>query len=210
MPQEPMSEETIVALIRGCVGNPACQSEILAAFRRLTEENQRLTGALARERRTRDALFKETLDHAFAMATVWKELAILRAGVESSALLIAAMETCHICGGELLISEGPPHCEDSCSWDCEEHDEPACTGIDVLHANAKRAIGKEAITAALEKQVELHALRAGVEAVESLSPDSYHSPDGLHHKTGVSDAFHWAKEAMRSAMESVKEKKDGR
>lgn len=55
--------------------------------------------------------------------------------------LLEAMETCHICKGLILLEEAPVHCED-CSWDCDEHDEPNCTPIYVLHEELKKAINK--------------------------------------------------------------------
>lgn len=58
---------------------------------------------------------------------------------EAATALVAAMETCHLCQGLILIEEGPTHCE-NCSYDCEEHDEPNCIGIDVLHARLKAAL----------------------------------------------------------------------
>jgi hypothetical protein len=53
--------------------------------------------------------------------------------------LLEAMETCHICKGVILLDEGPIHCEDH-SRDCEEHKQPNCIGIDVLHQRLKRAL----------------------------------------------------------------------
>ena len=49
------------------------------------------------------------------------------------------METCHICKGTLSLEGDPVHCED-CTWDCDQHDEPECTPIYVLHADARRAV----------------------------------------------------------------------
>jgi hypothetical protein len=46
--------------------------------------------------------------------------------------LLGAMETCHICKGTLVIEAVPAHCED-CPGDCDEHPEPDCTPIYVLH-----------------------------------------------------------------------------
>lgn len=53
--------------------------------------------------------------------------------------LLDAMETCHICKGALILEESPIHCED-CSGDCENHEEPECTPIYVLHANLRKEI----------------------------------------------------------------------
>jgi hypothetical protein len=55
--------------------------------------------------------------------------------------LVTTAETCHICQGTLLVEEGPAHCED-CSWDCDEHEQPDCLGLDVLHEQLKRMIAK--------------------------------------------------------------------
>jgi hypothetical protein len=53
--------------------------------------------------------------------------------------LVDAMVTCHECKSTILIDDGPTHCED-CSYDCECHEEPACTGIDILHQNLVRVL----------------------------------------------------------------------
>ena len=53
--------------------------------------------------------------------------------------LVDAMETCHICLGTILVDEDPVHCED-CSFDCDEHQLPACRSIQDLHAELKRQI----------------------------------------------------------------------
>lgn len=54
-------------------------------------------------------------------------------------LLLAAMETCHICSGTVLVGPDAINCED-CSPDCDGHDEPACVSLLQLHSDAKRAI----------------------------------------------------------------------
>lgn len=54
--------------------------------------------------------------------------------------LLAAMETCHICGATLSLDIGPVHCEDSCSSDCSEHEEPNCVSVDVLYARVRAAL----------------------------------------------------------------------
>jgi hypothetical protein len=61
--------------------------------------------------------------------------------LEAAAAYISAIETCHTCGASLLAEEGPAHCED-CGCDCDEHDPPACVGLDVLLARLKAATGK--------------------------------------------------------------------
>jgi hypothetical protein len=55
---------------------------------------------------------------------------------KASKELVDVMETCHICGGNVLVDDGPVHCED-CSYDCENHDEPECTSIYDLHRKLK-------------------------------------------------------------------------
>jgi hypothetical protein len=52
---------------------------------------------------------------------------------EAARELAAAMKTCHICKGVVLIEEGPIHCE-NCTYDCEEHEPPDCVTLGVLHA----------------------------------------------------------------------------
>lgn len=63
-----------------------------------------------------------------------------RKAIEAAAILAAAMETCHLCQTTLLVEDGPMHCEDGCSWDCEEHEEPSCVPLSSLHGNLKRAL----------------------------------------------------------------------
>jgi hypothetical protein len=58
---------------------------------------------------------------------------------EAASALLEAMETCHHCKGSVLVEEGPTHCE-NCSYDCADHEPPSCVGIDVLHAQLKRAL----------------------------------------------------------------------
>lgn len=60
---------------------------------------------------------------------------------ESAQLLLEALETCHICKGSLIPSETPSYCE-NCSWDCDDHDEPVCVPINVLHENLRRALSQ--------------------------------------------------------------------
>ena len=61
--------------------------------------------------------------------------------IAAATALVEAMENCHVCKGQVVVEEGPIHCED-CSFDCEEHDEPACKPIYVLHAALKLALKK--------------------------------------------------------------------
>lgn len=68
---------------------------------------------------------------------------------EAATELLDAMETCHVCKGQLVLEESPIHCED-CSFDCEEHDEPECTPIYVLHQKLRKAIAaREALRKAV-------------------------------------------------------------
>lgn len=67
------------------------------------------------------------------------EIERLRTALESASTLISAFETCHICTATILVAEGPIHCE-NCSYDCEDHEDPDCVGLEVLHANAKRLV----------------------------------------------------------------------
>lgn len=53
--------------------------------------------------------------------------------------LLDVMETCHICKGTLILQEHPVYCED-CSSDCENHEEPECTPIYVLHAKNRKEL----------------------------------------------------------------------
>lgn len=59
--------------------------------------------------------------------------------MEQATVLLDAMETCHICQGALLLQEEAVHCED-CSVDCENHEEPECTPIYVLHRSLRKSI----------------------------------------------------------------------
>jgi hypothetical protein len=68
-----------------------------------------------------------------------KRLEDAEAALKPCAELIKAMETCHICKTQLCVDETPTHCE-SCSYDCEDHEEPDCKPLDVLHGAAKKAI----------------------------------------------------------------------
>ena len=64
----------------------------------------------------------------------------MKAELNAIAALLVAMETCHVCHGTLSLDDvEPTHCED-CSWDCDEHPEPNCTPLYVLHLKAKRAV----------------------------------------------------------------------
>lgn len=51
-----------------------------------------------------------------------------------------AFDHCHVCQGQLALDDlGPVHCED-CSGDCDDHDEPNCIPIYILHGNARAAL----------------------------------------------------------------------
>ncbi len=87
-------------------------------------------------------------------------------GAQAIVALLDALETCHICKGVLSLDDGSPtHCE-NCSWDCDEHDEPECVPLYVLHRNARQAIADlqhqlAAIKAELARALEgLKILRA--------------------------------------------------
>ena len=63
-----------------------------------------------------------------------------KAAREAGAALLDAMEYCHNCGGQIALDEADStHCE-NCSWDCDQHDEPACTPIYVLHDRLRKAL----------------------------------------------------------------------
>lgn len=64
------------------------------------------------------------------------EIARLRTALKP---LLDAMDTCHVCKGNVLVEDGPIHCLD-CSSDCESHEEPACSKISELHAVARAAL----------------------------------------------------------------------
>ena len=67
-------------------------------------------------------------------------MAASKAELDVIAALLDAMETCHICHGQISLADEPPtHCED-CSWDCDEHDEPDCESVFWLHHKAKMAV----------------------------------------------------------------------
>jgi hypothetical protein len=59
--------------------------------------------------------------------------------VATAGELVDAMNTCHQCGGTVLVEDGPIHCED-CSSDCSHHQAPDCPSIADLHATLKRFI----------------------------------------------------------------------
>ncbi len=87
-------------------------------------------------------------DPAGIMTQLDNYIAGLRARCEAllevhkrAAALAEAMATCHICQGVLLVEDGVAHCED-CSYDCDEHAEPACPSIDALHNALQVAINK--------------------------------------------------------------------
>jgi hypothetical protein len=70
--------------------------------------------------------------------------------IEAATELLDVMETCHICKGALILEEHPVHCED-CSGDCENHDEPECTPIYVLHARLRKTLAAPGASPGLER-----------------------------------------------------------
>lgn len=64
--------------------------------------------------------------------------------IEAAQKLVNGMETCHDCGGAILVDEGPVYCESGCASDCDVHqaDEnpDPCPTIYGLHATLKRAL----------------------------------------------------------------------
>jgi hypothetical protein len=52
---------------------------------------------------------------------------------------VDALDTCHICQGQVIIEAGPTHCE-NCSYHCEGHVGDDCSRLDTLHENLKQAI----------------------------------------------------------------------
>lgn len=61
---------------------------------------------------------------------------------EAAEKLIQALSVCHTCSAELIPhGNGYTYCEDSCSADCEEHDEPNCPeDLDSLVRNLRGAL----------------------------------------------------------------------
>lgn len=86
-------------------------------------------------------------DHfTYQDADLVNEMTALRS---AAVALVTAMETCHQCGTTLLVDEPISHCEDGCSSDCDDHDEPNCPSIYDLHLALKRlAQGSRLRTAA--------------------------------------------------------------
>ena len=85
------------------------------------------------------------------------ETALAELATTSSAL-VSALNTCHVCAGEVCLdTTEPTHCED-CSADCECHEEDECVPIYVLVDKVSAAI-----RAAREKEqmsVQLQACQA--------------------------------------------------
>ena len=68
--------------------------------------------------------------------------AALQVAREAGTALLDALEYCHHCGGQLALDEPlVSHCE-SCSCDCDDHDEPECTPIYVLHDRLRKALAR--------------------------------------------------------------------
>ena len=58
----------------------------------------------------------------------------------TSSALVSALNTCHVCAGEVCLdTTEPTHCED-CSADCECHEEDECVPIYVLVDKVSAAI----------------------------------------------------------------------
>ncbi len=69
-----------------------------------------------------------------------RQLAEAREAVPVITELLDALEYCHACGGQIALDETlVTHCE-GCSYDCDDHDEPACTPIYVLHDRVRKVI----------------------------------------------------------------------
>ena len=67
------------------------------------------------------------------------ETALAELATTSSAL-VSALNTCHVCTGEVCLdTTEPTHCED-CSADCECHEEDECVPIYVLVDKVRAAI----------------------------------------------------------------------
>lgn len=89
--------------------------------------------------RARLADEEKRLEPGMKAAIEWALDALARIR-KSATKLLDAMETCHICGGLIALDEcNPTHCE-NCSSDCEEHEEPECVLIHVLHDNLRKAV----------------------------------------------------------------------
>jgi hypothetical protein len=60
--------------------------------------------------------------------------------LQSIEAFLDAFDHCHDCGEQLVPDEiMPTHCE-GCCYDCDDHDEPACTPMYVLHGEARTAL----------------------------------------------------------------------
>lgn len=98
--------------------------------------------------------------------------------VEAAArALVDAMDTCHICKGELAIDDGPSHCED-CSGDCDDHEEPECPTIYNLHLALKRTLNS--LAAALDNPEQPE--KTAIEKIYSIATQELSEPGD---KTGV-------------------------
>ncbi len=85
--------------------------------------------------------------------------------------LVEGMETCHICKGLVLLNESATNCED-CSSDCDDHEEPDCVPIYVLHGKLSAAI-VEAESAELRRTPAIGAQSLALE-VERLTKVEEH------------------------------------
>jgi len=84
----------------------------------------------------RELELKRVIEFVERIARAEAELSAARETItrlaDAANKLIAAMDTCHICGGVLIVEEGPSHCE-NCSYDCEGHEGEECTPIYEYH-----------------------------------------------------------------------------
>jgi hypothetical protein len=101
-------------------------------------------------RRERDEVLKSAIAQHKAVQDLSSQLAEARKGL---AELLSALETCHICKGLLIVEDGPMHCED-CSSDCEDHEEPVCESLYVIHQRLKQLIARSALSGSGSGKVE--------------------------------------------------------
>ena len=130
-------------------------------------------------------------------------------GIMMAAKALAdAMETCHICEGELLVDEGPAHCE-NCSCDCEDHEPPNCRSLYHLHNDLKRSLKQE--SGRIEK---IDAMRAELERMKSAQRDAqaegmskrerlireYGNSDAAKYLIGVIDVIRQDRASLRARL----------
>lgn len=125
----------------------------------MTDKEILLTGELLEKKAQRITLLETMLSNEVDLRRKWEGLVreqekqILEANARAAAArdagtkLLDALEYCHHCGGQLALDDQlVSHCE-SCPYDCDDHDEPNCTPIYVLHDGLRKALaaisGKE-------------------------------------------------------------------